>query len=132
MVLNACYSETQARAIAEHIDAVVGMTTAVGDQAAINFAAAFYQALGFGRTVKNGNAQQKDAARNELLATRASLFDLRKQLQDEASTTSDTGRLRWLNDQVRRLDAVDDDATAQLVGRNQRFRLWCCARRSSD
>ena len=37
---------------AQHIDAVVGMTTAVGDLAAVNFATAFYRALGFGRSVK--------------------------------------------------------------------------------
>jgi len=52
VVLNACYSEEQARAIAEHIDCVIGMSQAVGDLAAINFATAFYQALGFGRDVQ--------------------------------------------------------------------------------
>jgi CHAT domain len=52
VVLNACFSEAQARAIAESIDCVVGMTTAVEDAAAINFAGAFYQALGFGESVQ--------------------------------------------------------------------------------
>ena len=52
VVLNACYSEKQAETIAEHIDCVVGMSSAIGDAAAISFAAAFYQALGFGRDVK--------------------------------------------------------------------------------
>ena len=52
VVLNACYSEQQAQAIAQYIDCVVGMSKAVGDLAAIGFAAAFYQALGFGRNVK--------------------------------------------------------------------------------
>jgi hypothetical protein len=52
VVLNACYSEPQARAISQHIDCVVGMSTAIGDEAAINFAAAFYQGLGYGRDVK--------------------------------------------------------------------------------
>lgn len=52
VVLNACYSERQAQAIAQHIDCVVGMTKAIGDAAAIRFAAAFYQALGYGRSVK--------------------------------------------------------------------------------
>lgn len=52
VVLNACYSEVQGKAIAESIDCVVGMSTAIGDQAAINFASAFYQALGFGRSIK--------------------------------------------------------------------------------
>jgi hypothetical protein len=50
-VLNACYSKTQALAIAEHVDCVVGMSRAIADSAAINFSAAFYQALAFGENV---------------------------------------------------------------------------------
>jgi hypothetical protein len=52
VVLNACYSEPQAQAIVEHIDCVIGMTQAIRDDAAISFAMAFYQALGYGRSVK--------------------------------------------------------------------------------
>jgi hypothetical protein len=52
VVLNACYSQVQADAIAQHIDAVVGMSTAIGDQAAISFSAAFYQALAYGRSLR--------------------------------------------------------------------------------
>jgi hypothetical protein len=52
VVLNACFSRDQAREIARHIDAVVGMTTAIGDEAAIDFARAFYQALGYGRDLQ--------------------------------------------------------------------------------
>jgi hypothetical protein len=52
VVLNACYSERQAKAIAEHIDCVVGMTQAVGDDAAIEFATGFYRALAYGRSVQ--------------------------------------------------------------------------------
>ncbi len=52
VVLNACYSEPQAQAIAQHIESVVGMSKAITDQAAISFATAFYQALGYGRDVK--------------------------------------------------------------------------------
>ncbi len=49
VVLNACYSEAQADAIAKHIDYVVGMKQAIGDEAAIKFAVGFYDALGAGR-----------------------------------------------------------------------------------
>ncbi len=52
VVLNACYSARQAQAIAQQIDCVVGMSKAIGDEAAISFAMAFYQALGFGKDVK--------------------------------------------------------------------------------
>lgn len=52
VVLNACYSQVQAQAIAEHIECVVGMSKAIGDTAAIVFAGSFYQALGYGRSIK--------------------------------------------------------------------------------
>lgn len=52
VVLNACFSHSQATAIAHHIDWVLGMSNAIGDEAAIAFSMAFYQALGYGRSVK--------------------------------------------------------------------------------
>jgi len=52
VVLNACFSQPQAEAITEVIDCAVGMNQAIGDDAAITFAAAFYQAIGFGRSIK--------------------------------------------------------------------------------
>ncbi|MCC7362034.1 MAG: CHAT domain-containing protein [Anaerolineales bacterium] len=53
VLLNACYSEPQAKAIAEHIRVVIGMNQAIGDKAAIAFTIGFYQALGAGRTVND-------------------------------------------------------------------------------
>ena len=52
VVLNACYSRPQAKAITEVIDFAVGMKRAIGDKAAIEFASAFYQALGYRRSVQ--------------------------------------------------------------------------------
>jgi Effector-associated domain 1/TIR domain/CHAT domain len=52
VVLNACYSEIQARVIAEHISYVIGMNKVIGDKAAIIFAVGFYDALGAGRDVE--------------------------------------------------------------------------------
>ena len=52
VVLNACYSEAQAKAIAKHIDCVVGMSKAISDEAAISFAAKFYQALAYGKSIQ--------------------------------------------------------------------------------
>jgi CHAT domain-containing protein len=51
VVMNACYSAVQAEAIGQHIDYVVGMTQAIGDRAAIEFAKGFYDALGAGRSI---------------------------------------------------------------------------------
>ncbi|MEC4817266.1 MAG: GUN4 domain-containing protein, partial [Scytonema sp. PMC 1069.18] len=52
VILNACYSEIQAKAIAQHIDYVIGMSQAVGDRAAIEFAVGFYDALGAGESIE--------------------------------------------------------------------------------
>jgi parallel beta-helix repeat protein len=50
ILLNACYSQVQATAIAQHIGFTIGMNKAIGDRAAIEFALGFYDALGAGRT----------------------------------------------------------------------------------
>lgn len=51
VILNACYSEFQARAIKEHIPYVIGMKTSIPDRAAIAFSTGFYQALGAGESI---------------------------------------------------------------------------------
>lgn len=52
VVLNACFSKNQAKAISKSIECVVGMGTVVTDRAAILFASAFYQTLGFGDSLQ--------------------------------------------------------------------------------
>jgi hypothetical protein len=52
VVLNSCYSEIQAKAIKSYVDCVVGMSQAVGDDVAIQFAGTFYEALANGRTIR--------------------------------------------------------------------------------
>ncbi|MEO1559177.1 MAG: CHAT domain-containing protein, partial [Cyanobacteria bacterium J06632_19] len=52
VLLNACYSEIQAKAIAKHIPYVIGMNDAIGDKAAIAFAVGFYKALAANRGVE--------------------------------------------------------------------------------
>jgi AAA-like domain/CHAT domain len=53
VLLNACYSEEQAISIHKHIDCVIGMSQAIGDRAAIEFAVGFYDGLGAGRSYEN-------------------------------------------------------------------------------
>lgn len=53
VVLNACYSESQAKAILEEVPYVIGMNTAVPDKTAIMFATGFYRALGNGEGYEN-------------------------------------------------------------------------------
>jgi len=52
VLFNACSTRPQAEAIAQTIDCTVGMNQRIGDDAAIVFAASFYRAVGFGRTVQ--------------------------------------------------------------------------------
>lgn len=50
VILNACYSEVQAKAIAHHVPYVIGMNDSIGDRAALEFAYGFYTALGAGKS----------------------------------------------------------------------------------
>ena len=52
MLLNACYSEAQATAIAKRIPYVIGMKAEIADDIALEFAVGFYDALGAGRSVE--------------------------------------------------------------------------------
>lgn len=53
VVLNACYSEVQAQGIVKHIDCAIGMSDTIGDDHAIAFAAWFYEAMGYGKSVQD-------------------------------------------------------------------------------
>lgn len=68
VVLNACFSREQAEAIVEVIDCAVGMNQAIGDEAAIVFAAAFYRKLGFGDSVKDAFDEARVALKLEGIA----------------------------------------------------------------
>jgi hypothetical protein len=46
---NACFSEIDAAAVVERLEAAVGMRTVIPDSAAIAFAKQFYSAIGFGK-----------------------------------------------------------------------------------
>ncbi len=51
--LNACFSEVQAAAIGQHIDYVIGMNQEMKDQAAIEFAKGFYDAIAAERSIED-------------------------------------------------------------------------------
>jgi hypothetical protein len=68
VVLNACFSKEQAAVITKHIDSAIGMKIAIGDEAAITFAAAFYRAIGFGHSVKDSFEQGLTALKLEGIA----------------------------------------------------------------
>jgi hypothetical protein len=95
VVLNACFSATQADAIAQHIDCVIGMSQAIGDKAAVEFATAFYQALGFGKDVKTA----VDLGRNQI-----NLEGLADSAVPQLLSQGDPSRVVFASD-----DAPEDD-----------------------
>lgn len=52
VILNACYSESQAMAIAQHIEYVIGMNKQIQDDLAIEFSTAFYDGLCAGESIE--------------------------------------------------------------------------------
>lgn len=61
VLLNACYSAVQGKAIAESVPYVIGMNSPISDLAATMFASSFYSALSFGKTVEESFQQAKVA-----------------------------------------------------------------------
>jgi hypothetical protein len=64
VVLNACCTEIQARALVGHFPCVVGTCAAIGDHAAIEYSRYFYRALASGRSIANAHEQGVAAARH--------------------------------------------------------------------
>jgi len=58
---NACFSAEQADEITNHIEAAIGMTVSIGDEAACVFASQFYSSIGFGLSLEKAFLQAKAA-----------------------------------------------------------------------
>ena len=71
-ILNACYSEVQAKAIVRHINYVVGMSHEIRDDAAIAFATGFYRALGWGKSIEESYKFGRNAIQIQLAKTNTS------------------------------------------------------------
>ncbi|WP_437839853.1 AAA family ATPase [Sorangium sp. So ce1153] len=67
VVLNACASLEQAKAIAQHVDCAIGTSRAITDKAALAFAKGFYGALFNGDTIEKAFA----SGRNEVALVRS-------------------------------------------------------------
>ncbi len=57
VIFNTCFSQHQADEMTQHVDAAVGMATSIGDEAARNFSAQFYSAIGFGLSLQQAYNQ---------------------------------------------------------------------------
>ena len=88
VVLNGCYSEVQAKAIAQHIPYVIGMNKAIGDKAAITFAVGFYDALGAGRDVEFAYKLGRAAIRLEGIAEHLTPVLLKQSTTEDATVQS--------------------------------------------
>lgn len=53
VLLNACFTEPQARSLSEVVNYAIGTTQGIGDKVGVAFAGAFYRALGFGKSVRD-------------------------------------------------------------------------------
>jgi hypothetical protein len=66
VLLNACFTKTQARSISHVIDYSIGTGKGIGDKGGVAFAGAFYRALSFGRSIR----ESFESAKAELGLTR--------------------------------------------------------------
>lgn len=66
ILLNACYSEVQAKALIRHINYVVGMNREIPDAAAIAFSISFYDSIGAGKSIKEAYRLGCSAIRTDL------------------------------------------------------------------
>ena len=66
VLLNACFTNAQARSISDVVDYSIGTTRPIGDKVSVAFAGAFYRALGFGKSVRDAFK----SARAELALTK--------------------------------------------------------------
>jgi hypothetical protein len=92
IVLNACYSEVQASKVARHINYVIGMKREIGDSAAIEFAIAFYDALGAGESIEFAYKLARNAIRwagisehlTPIIKSKSSFRSLEKRFENKA------------------------------------------------
>lgn len=56
VVLNACFSQAQAKSLCQRVGLAIGMVEAIGDEDAVAFSGALYEALGYGRSVRDSFA----------------------------------------------------------------------------
>ena len=53
VLLNACFTKTQARLISDVVDYSIGTARPIGDKVSVAFAGAFYRALAFGKSIRD-------------------------------------------------------------------------------
>ena len=97
VVLNACYTKIQAMLISRHIECVIGMSKAIGDEAAIKFAQGFYRGLGYGKDLETAF---------KLGCAQINLQGLKEE---------DTPKIIWKNDEPKKIVLVENIISPQKL-----------------
>jgi len=111
VVLNACYSQPQAEELTEIIDYTIGISNVIEDKSAILFSASFYQALAYGRSVKeafelaqiNLELLDKSGSGKPVLLMRSGVADVPLVIPKETTVRGEylkklkPGSLTWLH-----------------------------------
>ena len=101
VLLNACYSQTQAEAINQHINYVIGMNQGVTDKAALEFAIGFYDGLGAGKSIPDAFKLARNAIQLVGLPDHLTPMMLTKRVREErASPNSEQGLPKSLKHKI--------------------------------
>jgi formylglycine-generating enzyme required for sulfatase activity len=87
VILNACYSETQADAIVNHVNYVIGIKQEIRDDAAIAFSKGFYRALGYNCTLEEAYELGRNAIQLEISGY-AKTLDTQSKIQRKAEVVN--------------------------------------------
>lgn len=72
VLLNACYTESLAEQLSQHLNYIIGMNQAVHDDAAIAFSEGFYDAIGAGEPYEQAFAVGKNAVMGKVASSNSS------------------------------------------------------------
>jgi len=103
VILNACYSEQQAKAISNHIKYVIGMSQGISDKASIEFSVGFYDALGAGRNYEESFRFGCNAIQ---------LFNIPENLIPILHTSK---MIDFNNDDLEFIDAIDSNGESDVI-----------------
>jgi CHAT domain len=125
VVLNACYSEEQAIEIHRHVPYVVGMSLAIGDRAAREFAEAFYDGLFAGRGYRDAYEMGLSGMANDVevwtpVLKERKVKESEKPAVEVLLTRSQKSNLRELARLEQDLAAVEEDLDVVQEGMRKR------------
>lgn len=120
VILNACYSENQAKAIVNCIPFVIGMNDSIGDKASIAFSVGFYRALAAGKTVEK--AYKFGCVEMRLLNIQEYMKPvLIQKKKNEEKVDKPSASIQWMLVLSGRIDDCDKSKAEIIVSHLQRI-----------